>query len=106
MKTQYPSHSESTGLFVPAPPCSHSIFLTSRWGFLPSRITPSAENDLRSTFRSIFRHRGLGRRQAGDRYPEGGARDVVQSHFVEKSDALRIAAVLTADAQLQGGVGL
>src|SRR5215213_6926553 len=53
-----------------------------------------------------FRHRGLGRRQAGDRYSVRGARDVVQSRLVEERYALRVAAVLAADAQFEVGVGL
>ena len=44
---------------------------------------------------------GLRGRQAGDRHPERRARHVVEPGLVEEGDGLGVAAVLTADAELQ-----
>src|SRR3712207_4052278 len=43
----------------------------------------------------------LGGGEAGARHPEGRARDVVEAYLVEEGDALRVAAVLPADAELE-----
>ena len=43
----------------------------------------------------------MGGGQAGDGYAEGGAGDVVEAQAVAEGDALGVAAVLAADADLQ-----
>ena len=48
---------------------------------------------------------GLGRGQTGDGHPVGRAAHVVQAHAVAEVHAVRVAAVLTADAALEGGAG-
>ncbi len=52
--------------------------------------------------------RRLGRREPGHRHAERRAADIVEAHVVAERDALRISAVLPADADLQillGGIG-
>src|SRR5690606_17051046 len=48
----------------------------------------------------------LGRRQPGDRHPVRRAADVVEPHRLEEVDRRGIAAVLTADAELDVGARL
>src|SRR5262249_5783706 len=48
--------------------------------------------------------RRLGRRQPRHRHAEGRAADVVQPDLVAEGDAVRVAAVLATDADLQLGV--
>ena len=43
----------------------------------------------------------MGRRQSGDRHPEGRAGNIIEPHVVALSDRLRIAAVFAANAALQ-----
>src|SRR5262245_2662025 len=45
--------------------------------------------------------RRLGGRESGDRHAERRAADVVHSHLVAEHNALRVAAVLPTDADLQ-----
>src|SRR4029077_13446469 len=45
------------------------------------------------------------RRQPGDRHAVGGAGDVVEAGALEEVDRLRIAAVLTADAEVEVRTG-
>src|SRR6202040_1538418 len=55
----------------------------------------------------MFRPEGsLRRGEAGDGDPEGRARHVVEADLLAELDRSRIAAVLAADAKLQGGAGL
>src|ERR1043166_7814953 len=55
-----------------------------------------------SWLRARLRQRRLCRGEPRDRHAERRAANVVQSDFLEELDRLRIAAVLAADAELQG----
>src|SRR5882724_752294 len=56
----------------------------------------------------LLSQRRLGRRQPCDRHTEWGAAHVVHADFVAEVDAVRVAAMLAADADLQvlAGLGL
>src|SRR5216110_2908619 len=68
------------------------------------RIREARQRSTRSAvpeFADLFSKLCMGRREAGDRYPEGRTRYVVEAEEVAQLDARRIPAVLAADPDLQ-----
>src|SRR5690242_18871468 len=63
----------------------------------------SAGGDVR--LRAVLRQRRLRRRKPRERHPVGRAGDVVEPELVAEGDRALLAAVLTADPDLQSGVG-
>src|SRR6266536_5739488 len=65
-------------------------------------VEPETSNDSRISL-PLLADRGLGRGQAGHRCAEGRGADVVQTELVAKGDRSGIAAMLTANSDLQIG---
>ena len=78
---------------------------TPEAGMARPRVVLGDDRDAQRRRSSELGERGLGGRDPGDRHPVRRAADVVEPDRGEEADAVGVAAVLAADAELQIGVG-
>src|SRR5438552_18463465 len=65
------------------------------------RSPPTLHQSAVPEFADLFSKRCMGRREAGDRDPEGRTRHIVEAEEAAQFEARRIPAVLAADPDLQ-----